>query len=179
MSKPSKVLLEKHTEAFIQQITSAGGPPLYKLTPSEAREILEKVQSIPVEKPVVKIEERKIPVGPRGVTTVYIIRPENRAEKLPVIMYFHGAGWVMGSEATHDRLVRELAVGAQAAVVFVDYSRSPESAYPIANEECYAATKYISEHGANFNLDSTHLAVAGDSVGGNMAIAVTLMAKEK
>lgn len=174
-----EIHLEQATEAFIDKLASAGAPPIYKLTPVQAREVLENVQSSSIVKPQVKIEDRKIPCGPNGEVSIRILRPQNATEKLPVIMFFHGAGWVMGSMNTHDRLVRELTVGANAATIFVNYSRSPEAKFPVANEECYAATKYIAENAREFNLDSSHLAVAGDSVGGNMAIAVTLMAKER
>jgi acetyl esterase len=94
-------------------------------------------------------------------------------------VYFHGGGWVLGGKDTHDRLVREIANGANAAVVFVNFTPSPEAKYPIPIEEAYAATKYIAENGKNFNLDTSRLAVVGDSVGGNMAAAVILMAKER
>lgn len=174
-----EIYLEKATEAFIDKLASSGAPPIYKLTPAQARDVLENLQSAMIEKPQVKIEERKIPCGPSGEVSIRILRPQNATEKLPVIMFFHGAVWVMGSANTHDRLVRELTIGANAATVFVNYSRSPEAKFPIANEECYAATKYISEHARELNLDASHLAVAGDSVGGNMAIAVTLMARER
>lgn len=174
-----EIHLEKATEAFIDKLASSGAPPIYKLTPAQARDVLENLQSAMIEKPQVKIEDRKIPCGPNGEVSIRILRPQNATEKLPVIMFFHGAGWVMGSANTHDRLARELTIGANAATVFVNYSRSPEAKFPIANEECYAVTKYITEHARELNLDASHLAVAGDSVGGNMAIAVTLMAKER
>lgn len=179
MVATKEIYLEKATEAFIDKLASSGAPPIYKLTPAQARDVLENVQSSAIEKPQVKIEDRKIPCGPKGEVSIRILRPQNATEKLPVIMYFHGAGWVMGSANTHDRLVRDLSVGANAATIFVNYSRSPEAQFPIANEECYAATKYITEHAREFNLDASHLAIAGDSVGGNMAIAVTMMAKER
>jgi acetyl esterase len=119
-------------------------------------------------------------VGPQGKVSVRILRPQNgNGEKLPVIMYFHGGGWILGSANTHDRLVREIAVGVHAAVVFVNFTLSPEAQFPTPIEEAYAATKYIAEHGEKMNLDPSHLMVAGDSVGGNMAIAVTLLAKKR
>ncbi len=173
------IVLEKNTAAFVREVESKGGKPIYKLSPAAARAVLEKLQTIPIEKPPIKIEERILPGGPKGKVTIQIYRPVHTNEKLPVIMYFHGAGWVMGSSVTHDRLVRELAVGASAAVVFVDYSRSPEEHFPVAIEEAYAATKYVAEHAEMFNLDTTRFVVAGDSVGGNMAIAMTLLAKER
>jgi acetyl esterase len=96
-----------------------------------------------------------------------------------VILYIHGAGWVFGNAHTHDRLIRELAVRSGAAVVFPNYSLSPEAKYPTAIEEIYAVLQWIADGGKDFGLDSDHLAVAGDSVGGNMTAAITLMAKER
>ena len=98
---------------------------------------------------------------------------------LPVILYIHGAGWVFGNAHTHDRLVRELAVGTGAAVVFPEYDLSPEARYPVAIEQSYAAAQWVVDYGAAQGLDASRLAVAGDSVGGNMAAALTLMAKER
>jgi len=94
-------------------------------------------------------------------------------------MHIHGGGWILGDKDTHDRMTREIAVGANAAVVFVDYDRSPEARYPVAIEQAYAATRYVAGHGNQLNVDPTRLAVVGDSVGGNMAAAVTLMAQER
>jgi acetyl esterase len=110
---------------------------------------------------------------------VRIVRPKHLIGRLPVVIYFHGGGWVLGDKETHDRLIREIANGAKAAVVFIDYSLAPEVQYPVAIEEAYAATKWLAENGKSINLDPSRLAVAGDSVGGNMATAVTLLAKER
>ncbi len=174
-----KAKLEKTTEAFIKDLESKGGAPIYKLTPVQARAVLEKAQSGPVEMPAVDIEEKSIPCGLKGMVSITIVRPEQVSEQLPVILFFHGAGWVMGSFNTHERLVRELAVRTHSAVVFVNYPLSPEARFPIAVEEAYDATQYIAENGSKFNLDTSRIAVCGDSVGGNMAIAVTLLAKER
>jgi acetyl esterase len=94
-------------------------------------------------------------------------------------MYFHGGGWVLGSKNTHDRLLRDLTNGANAAFVFVNYTPSPEAQFPVPIEQDYAATKYIAEHGKELGLDVRRLAVAGDSVGGNMVAVVTQLAKER
>jgi acetyl esterase len=94
-------------------------------------------------------------------------------------VYFHGGGWVLGDKNTHDRLIREIANGAHVAVIFVDYDRSPEAQYPVPIEQAYAATAYVAKHPAEFGIDANRIAVAGDSVGGNMTAAVTLLAKER
>jgi acetyl esterase len=169
--------LELHTQQFIDSLV--GAPPIYTLSPAGARSVLAQAQAIPVGKPSAQIEDITLPVGPTGSVPIRIVRPAGTAEILPVVMYFHGGGWVLGDRDTHDRLVREIAVGAQAAVVFVDYARSPEARYPVAIEQAYAATRYVVDNGASLRIDPLRLAVAGDSVGGNMVAAVTLMAKKR
>ena len=98
---------------------------------------------------------------------------------LPAIIYLHGGGWVLSDADSYDRLLRELAAGTGAAVVFVNYTRSPEAHYPVAIEECYAATRWIADHGRELRLDPSRLALVGDSSGGNLAAAVTLLAVER
>ncbi|WP_417837220.1 alpha/beta hydrolase [Thalassospira tepidiphila] len=172
-------VLENTTQEFIDVLSASGGPAIYTLTPAEARNVLAGAQSGEVAKPAVDITDTVFGVGPTGATKVRIIRPAGNTDRLPVIVYFHGAGWVMGDTGTHDRLVRELAVRANAALVFVDYERSPEARYPIAIEQDYAVTKYVAEHGEQLNIDPTRLAIAGDSVGGNMTAVVSLLAQER
>lgn len=109
---------------------------------------------------------------------IYIIRPEGNDKLLPAIMYFHGGGWILGNEATHKGLISELACGVQAAVIFVEFDRSPEVKYPVANNQAYAATKWVAENCKSINIDPAKIAVAGDSVGGNMAIAVSMLTKK-
>ena len=123
-------------------------------------------------------EDCTISGGPTGEIALRIVRPRGLPGPLPVVLYFHG-GWVMGDKETHDRLVREIATGAQATVVFVDYARSPEAHYPVAVEQAYAATQWVAANGASMNVDPSRLALVGDSVGGNMVAAVTLLAKER
>jgi len=175
----AQVVLEPTTQKFIDGLAAAGGPPLYTLTPDGARKVLLAAQSGLVKIAPVDVQQRTIPVGPKGTTRIAIVRPKNAKGILPAVMYFHGAGWVMGDLTTHERLVRALADGVHATVIFVDYDRSPENHYPVAIEEDYAALKYVSEHHAEFNVDPSRLAVAGDSVGGNMAAVVAIMAKER
>src|SRR6185503_809890 len=114
-----------------------------------------------------------------GDVRVRIVKPHNPPSVLPVILYVHGGGWVLGNAGTHDRLVRELAVGAGAAVVFVEYARSPEARYPVAIEQAYATARWICRDGAAEGLDASRLAVAGDSVGGNMAAVLAILAKQR
>jgi acetyl esterase len=125
------------------------------------------------------VEDKVLPIGPTGEVSVRIYRPKGAKGPLPVVMYFHGGGWVLGSKHTHDRLLRDLVNGTHAAFVFVSYTPSPEAQFPVPIEQAYAATKYIAEHGKNFDLDTSRLAMAGDSVGGNMVAVVTQLAKER
>jgi acetyl esterase len=173
--------LEPVTRQFLERVNAQGGKPLYELSPEDARAVLSGLQAgEDVEKLPADIEDRTLPGGPdnRGVS-IRIVRPSGRTDVLPVIMHFHGGGWVLGGKDTHDRLVRELAHGAQAAVVFVNYTLAPEARFPVQLEEAYAATTWIAEHGESLGLDPSRLAVLGDSVGGNMAAVVSLMAKER
>lgn len=171
--------IEPITWAFVDEVNKAGGKPIYDIPVAEGRNIFIKIQSGKVAQPEVDTEDHILPVGPNSKVNVKIYRPKGSKETLPVVMFFHGAGWVFGGVETHDRLAREITAGSHVALVFVKYTLSPEAQYPIPIEEAYAATKYIAEHGKEFNLDSSRLAVAGDSVGGNMTAAVTLMAKER
>lgn len=172
-------VLESNTQAFIDQVVAGGGPPLYTLSPAEARKVVSSVQAGAKNLLPVDIEKKTIPVGPTGETRILIVRPQGNTQKLPVLMFFHGAGWVLGGWDTHERLVRDLVVGANVAAVFVDFDLSPEAKYPTAIEQDYAATKYVAEHGDELNLDSSRMACAGDSVGGNQVIAVTMLAKQR
>jgi acetyl esterase len=171
--------LEPTTQQFVDALAVAGSPPIYTLSPDDARKVLREVQATEVGKPAARLEDMIFPVGPTGSVRMRVIQPEGANEALPVVMYVHGGGWIFGDTSTHDRVVREIAVGARAALFFVDYDRSPEAEYPIAIEQIYAATRYVVEHGARLGVDPTRLAIVGDGVGGNMAAAVTLMAKER
>ena len=155
--------LTKATKAFVDAITAENNPPLYTLPPQAARRIL----------------AEDLPVGPTGKVPTRFIRPEGAGGKLPIVFYFHGGGWILGDKDTHDRLVRELAKGAKAAVVYPNYTPSPEAQYPVPLEQAYAAMLYIIEHADAYGLDPSRIAVAGDSVGGNMATVMTLLAKER
>src|SRR3954467_6830798 len=170
------VVLEPASQALAE--ATAGPPFLYELSPAEARAVVDELQAAPID---------KLPVADRWITVpadvgdvrVRIVRPPAAAGRPAVILYMQGGGWVVGNAGTHDRLVRELAVGTGAAVVFVDYDRSPEARYPVAIEQGYATAQWIVREGAANQLDPNRIAVAGDSVGGNMTAALTLMANER
>ena len=174
--------LEKHTQAFLDDLQQKGGPPIYTLSPEKARAVLSGLQaSIPVKKLPAVIENRTISGGPSGQDiSITIVRPANGSNQtLPVVIYIHGGGWVLGGFDTHERLVRELSNKANVVIVFVNYTPSPEAKYPIALEQAYTATKWVAENGQSINVNSSRLAVAGDSVGGNIATALTMLTKER
>jgi acetyl esterase len=173
--------MSKHfLEAAAQEFADATARPpfLYELGPDGARKVLDDVQAAPIAKP--DVADTWITVAADvGDVRVRIVKPVNAVGMLPTILYMHGGGWVLGNAGTHDRLVRELATGVNAAVVFVEYDRSPEAHYPVAIEQGYATAGWITKHGADEGLDATRLAVAGDSVGGNMTAALAILAKQR
>jgi acetyl esterase len=171
------VLLEPAARAFADANSSP--PYLFELGPEQGRLALDQLQSGEISKPEADITDLTVPGGPNGDVAVRIVKPAGTSGPLPVVLFIHGAGWVFGDTITHDRLIRELAVGAGAAVVFPDYRRSPEARYPSAIEECYTVAKWIVDGGAEHGLDAAHVAVAGDSVGGTIAAALTLLAKQR
>jgi acetyl esterase len=173
----TRIRLEPKAQAFAEAM--AKPPFLFTLGPQKGRAALDEAQSGRVRKLPVDVEYLTIEDGPSEQVSLRILRPQHAPAMLPVIVYIHGAGWVFGSMQTYDRLMRELAVGAVAAVVFPEYRLSPEAKYPTALEECYSVVKWVAEHGMEHGMDPERLAVAGDSVGGNMTAAVTLLSKER
>ncbi|GGO14470.1 alpha/beta hydrolase [Microbispora bryophytorum] len=174
---PLGISLEKAAQGFID--ATAEPPFLHQLAPEAGRKAVDAVQDSPIFKPEIDEEWISVDGGPTGSVKVRIVKPKGAVGTLPVIIYTHGGGWVFGGAHTHDRLVRDLAVGANAAVVFPEYDRSPDVQYPVANEQSYRVAQWVDTDGAGKGLDSSKIAIAGDSVGGNMAIALTLMAKER
>ena len=166
-------VLEPAAQAFAE--ATAKPPFLFQLSPEEGRKAVDEAQT--TDYPKLPVDEEWVTAG--DGTKARIVKPQGATGVLPVILYIHGAGWVFGDAHTHDRLVRELAVGAGAAVVFPEYDRSPEVRYPHALEQSYAVARWIIASGKEHGLDAQRLAIAGDSVGGNMAAAVTLLAKER
>jgi acetyl esterase/lipase len=174
---PHNIALEPAAQEFADATSTP--PFLYQLTPEDGRKAVDSVQDSAIDKPEVQDEWIEIPGGPTGTVRLRIVKPLDAQAELPVILYIHGAGWVFGDAHTHDRLVRDLAIKSNAAVVFPEYDRSPEVKYPVAIEQSYAAAQWIVSEGASKELDGSRLAVSGDSVGGNMAIAVALLAKQR
>jgi acetyl esterase/lipase len=176
MSVQAKVVLEPAAQELAD--ATATPPFLYEIGPIAARKILDDLQSAPIDKLPIDEEWITVPAAV-GDVRVRIVKPRGPTGTLPVIVYMHGGGWVLGNAFAHDRLVRELAVRARAAIAFVEYTPSPEARYPVAIEQGYATARWIVREGVSKGLDATRMAVAGDSVGGNMTAALTLMAKER
>ncbi|MDQ0605356.1 acetyl esterase [Streptomyces canus] len=170
------IVLEPAAQDFAD--ATAKPPLLYELGVEGARKLLDDVQAQPIERPDVDEKWVTVPASV-GDVRVRILKPVGSTGPLPVILYVHGGGWILGNAGTHDRFVRELTVGVKAALVFVEYDRSPEARYPVAIEQAYATARWITTEGAGEGLDVSRLAVAGDSVGGNMAAALTHMAKQR
>ncbi|RJK97481.1 alpha/beta hydrolase [Vallicoccus soli] len=178
MSEPVEPVLEAPAQAFAD--ANSTPPFLFQLPPEEGRRIAVAVQTDPPP-PLLDADVTDLTVqgGPTGSVRVRIVRPSGATGVLPVVLYVHGLGWVFGGPDTHDRLVREIAVGTGAAVVFPDYDLAPEAKYPTQVEQVYAVLDWIRDQGADEGLDAARIAVAGDSVGGNMATVATILAKQR
>ncbi len=166
-------------EAVKVSNASAIPPLIFQLPPEQGREALEKAQSTPVSMYPADIVRITVSTGGWGEISVYVVCPGRITSPANVIFYIHGAGWVFGSFHTHEKLVRELAARTGSVLVFPEYSRSPEAPYPVAIEQCYhvlCQLPFILKK-LNICMNCQTLTVAGDSVGGNMAIAMTIMAK--
>jgi len=164
---------------FLDALNSSGGTPIERLSPRDARQVLIDAQnSATVDLSGVDQSEKTIDFDGKDLK-LHIVKPAGAGAGLPIFMFFHGGGWVLGDFPTHRRLVRDLVVGSGAAAVFPDYTPSPEAQYPTAIEQAYAATKWVGEHGHEIGVDGKKLAVVGNSVGGNMAAVVSLMAKDR
>ncbi|SDY97231.1 alpha/beta hydrolase [Pseudomonas sp. NFIX28] len=171
--------VEHNTQAFLDALNAGGGKPMEQMTAKEARAVLVGAQAgVKLTLPKADVSQKTINVDGQDIGLT-IVRPAGVKGTLPVFMFFHGGGWVLGDFPTHERLVRDLVVGSGAAAVFVNYTPSPEARYPVAINQAYAATRWVAEHGQEINVDGKRLAVAGNSVGGNMAAVVSLMAKDK
>ncbi|WP_426400434.1 alpha/beta hydrolase [Ralstonia sp. R-29] len=171
--------VEHNTQAFLEALAAGGGKPLETLTPADARAVLVGAQaSAKAPLAPADVSEKTITVDGKPLKLT-IVRPAGAKGELPAFMFFHGGGWILGDYPTHERFVRDLVADSGAVAVFVNYTPSPEARYPVAINQAYAATKWVAENGAQIHVDGKRLAVVGNSVGGNMAAVVALMAKEK
>jgi acetyl esterase/lipase len=171
--------IESHVKAFLNVLNSGNGKPIEQLSPEDARALLVTVQaSVKVDLSGIVVTEKTITQDGQTIK-LNIVKPSNAKGILPVFMFFHGGGWVLGDFPTHERIVRDIVVASGAAAVFVNYTPSPEAHFPVAINQAYAATKWVAAHGSEIGVDGHRLAVAGNSVGGNMAAVVCLMAKDK
>lgn len=171
--------LSQGTKEFLKVLNSPAPPELEKMSPEAARKVLEGAQaSADVDYSGIEETEKTINVDGFEIK-LNIVRPEGVTEKLPVFIFIHGGGWVLGDYPTHKRMVRDLVVNSGFASVFINYTRTPEAVYPQQINEIYAATKWVAENGDEINVDGKNMAVVGNSVGGNMTAVTALMAKEK
>jgi acetyl esterase len=170
--------LSPAVKAFLKPL-NAGGRPLESLSYKDARNVLTTAQAS-VKVDLSGIDESEKTIKADGFTIkLNIVRPSGVKKKLPVFIFIHGGGWILGDYPTHKRLVRDLVVASGYAAVFVNYTPSPEAHYPQAIHEIYAAAKWVSDHGDEINVNGKNMAVVGNSVGGNMSTVLCLMAKEK
>jgi acetyl esterase len=180
--KAPDYLVDPHLAAAVKEFLkplNAGGPPVESLSKQDARNVLVNAQAA-AKVDLSGIDESEKTITQDGYTVkLNIVRPQGVSKRLPVFIFIHGGGWILGDYPTHKRLVRDIVVVSGMAAVFVNYTPSPEAHYPQAINEIYAATKWVAAHGDEINVDGGNLAVVGNSVGGNMATATCLMAKEK
>jgi acetyl esterase len=176
MTAAGSVGTDTQTQAFLEALEKGGGTPLQLLSPKEARDVLTGAQQ-GAKLPEADVTYKSI-VADGGKLDLVIVKPKGVSDSLPVFMYFHDGGWVLGDFPTHERLICDLVVRSDAAAVYVDYTPSPEVKYPTAINQAYAATKWVAKNGSEIGVDGSCLAVAGNSVGGNMAAVVSLKAKE-
>ena len=170
--------IDRQVKEFLKVLNS-GGAPLETLSKEDARQVLIGAQaSVKVDLSGIEVLQKTITADGHEIS-LNIVRPEGVAEELPVFIFIHGGGWILGDYPTHERLVRDLVVASGVVAVFVNYTPSPEAQYPIAINQIYAATKWVAENGKEINVDGSRLAVVGNSVGGNMTAATALQAKAK
>jgi len=171
--------LESHVKQFLKQLNGAGGPPIETLTPVQARKVLADAQAaVDVDVSGIAVSEKTI-ISDGYTIKLNIVRPEGVKGILPVFIFIHGGGWLLGDFPTHERMVRDLVVLSGAVAVFVNYTPTPDAQYPRAINEIYAATKWVAEHGSEINVDGKRLAIVGNSVGGNMTTVTSIKAKEE
>ena len=171
--------LDPQAKMLIEKAESAGNPELYTLDPVAARkQFLELSSAVAIEPDEVgSVEDRWIKGSQQNIK-IRLYRPSDASDKLPVIIYFHGGGWVIGDLDSHDSVCRKLCSGSGCVLVSVDYRLAPEHKFPAAVDDCFAATKWVSNNGSALGIENTRLAVAGDSAGGNLAAVVSHLARD-
>ena len=170
---------ERNVQAFLKVLNSGTGKPIEQLSPKDARQVLVGAQaSVPTDLSSVEVSNKTVTQDGQKIDLT-IVRPKNAKGDTPVFMFFHGGGWVLGDFPTHSRMVRDLVDNSGATAVFVNYTPSPEAKYGVAIKQAYAATKWVAANGKEIKVDGKRLAVAGNSVGGNMATVVSIMAKQQ
>ena len=166
--------LDRVSKEFINNLEASGGKPLYEMTVDDARQFLVDLQKKTYKEIPAEIADIDIFTEAAGTVSVRLVRPHDSNETLPVILYLHGGGWILGDKETHDMLIRKLANCTNSVVVFVNYSRSPEAVYPMALNQAYGVLEYLYNNPEEFNIDPDRIVIAGDSAGGNLATSVAL-----
>lgn len=181
MSSPNSKLpnLSSKTEEFITSVEEMDTEPLYKMTPEKARRFLNKLQEKTHKEIEADVTDTNIFTETADNVDIRVVRPKGNSEKLPVIIYVHGGGWVLGGKEDFDMLIRKLAVCTNSVVVFPAYALSPEVHYPVAANQIYAVLQFLYENPGEFNIDENKIAIVGDSAGGNMAAVTALRAKNQ
>ncbi|WP_432761379.1 alpha/beta hydrolase [Rhizobium mayense] len=153
--------------------------PFWTLPGPQVRAVLTGLQKqTPVDVSGITVSEKTISQDGRSVK-LYVVKPDHVKGSLPVVLFIHGGVWIAGDFENHKRLVRDIAVGSGSAVVFVEYTPIPDAVFPTQIEESYAAAKWVAAHGDEIGVDGSRMAVAGNSVGGDMSAALAIMAKDR
>jgi acetyl esterase len=175
-------MLHPHARALLDFMVERGIPPTYTLSPADARAFYRERRAVTQPDPPAIAETRDLVAqGPHGPIPLRLYHPHTAAERKiapPVLVYYHGGGWVIGDLDTHDTLCRELANGSGCAVVAVDYRMGPEHRFPAAVDDSIAAARWVHAHAGELGVDATRLAVGGDSAGGNLAAVVAIAARD-
>jgi acetyl esterase len=170
--------IDHRVRAFLAELNKDSSP-FWELPGPQVRATLTGLQNqTRTDRSGITIAEKSITVNERRVK-LYIVKPETASGKLPVILFVHGGVWIAGNFENHQRFVRDLVVGSGAAAVFVEYTPIPDAIYPTQIEENYAAAKWVASQGGEIGLDGSRMAVAGNSVGGDMAAVLAMMAKDR
>jgi acetyl esterase len=167
-------LLAPEYRAYVERERAKGGRALDQLTVAEARQLMREMQTG-------GLPQRDVRVSPHSVDdfSVRIVRPAGVRGPLPIVVYYHGGGWVLGDFDTHARMIADLAIASASAIVFVEYARAPEAPFPQPLEQCYRALTWVAAQAATLGLDPKRISIAGDSAGGNLAAAVALLAARR